>query len=302
MGVRRDIAKNHPGDTPPQSPQGGARATPRTRGRVRPGLHRVVGASQVAAGVALIVVNYIDYSGSSLLPGGHQEAYFLLGILVAASSIWWFGWFDRQPSPEEIRAAYDRTRSSASHGASPPDRSSARSASGSGAVGQKGDRLMRPGSAQPAAKVANARVFAALRTWSVRRRWAAAAAAAVIGVVIAVPTGIIRTSWYSRMTPVLWWNYPVWAASAVLGGLVFASYVREPNRRSVPKTATAGGVLSFLAVGCPICNKLIVAAIGVSGALNVFAPLQPVLGVLSVAVMAVALRQRLIGEIVCPTP
>lgn len=125
---------------------------------------------------------------------------------------------------------------------------------------------MSPGSAQLVEKVANVQVFAALRSWSMRRWWAATASAALIAVVIAVPTGIIRTSWYSRMTPVLWWNYPVWAVSALLGGLVFASYVREPNRRSVPKTATAGGVLSFLAVGCPICNKLIVAAIGVSGA------------------------------------
>jgi len=96
------------------------------------------GASQVAAGVALIVVNYIDYSGSSLLPGGHQEAYFVLGILVAASSIWWFGWFDRQPSPEQIRAAYDRTRSPASKDRSdtarpsPSGRSSGRPASRAG--------------------------------------------------------------------------------------------------------------------------------------------------------------------------
>lgn len=87
VGVRRETAKSPPGGAPPHP----GRATPRLRCRVRPWWHRVVGASQIAVGVVLIVVNYIDYGGSSLLPGGHQEAYFLLGILVAASSIWWFG-------------------------------------------------------------------------------------------------------------------------------------------------------------------------------------------------------------------
>ncbi len=76
------------------------------------------------------------------------------------------------------------------------------------------------GRAQPAEKVTNVQVFAALRHWSPRRWGAAAVSAVLIAAVIAVPTGIIRTSWYSRMTPVLWWNYPVWAVSGVLGGLV----------------------------------------------------------------------------------
>ena len=38
-----------------------------------------------------------------------------------------------------------------------------------------------------------------------------------------------------------------------------------------------GSMLSLFAVGCPICNKLVVMAVGVSGALNWFAPLQPLL-------------------------
>jgi hypothetical protein len=28
------------------------------------------------------------------------------------------------------------------------------------------------------------------------------------------------------MTPVVWWDYPIWAISAVLFGLVAATYVR----------------------------------------------------------------------------
>ncbi len=73
------------------------------------------------------------------------------------------------------------------------------------------------------------------------------------------------------MTPVLWWNYPVWALSSILTGALVATYVRDPAVR-VPATqggkTLLGGTLSLFAVGCPICNKLAVMAIGVTGALK----------------------------------
>jgi hypothetical protein len=112
------------------------------------------------------------------------------------------------------------------------------------------------------------------------------------------------------MTPVQWWNYPIWTATALLSGLIVATYVRQPVGDSPPDhargTGVAGGLLSFLAVGCPVCNKIVVAAIGVSGALDYWAPIQPVLGVASLGLLAWALYRRLDGERRCrltpPTP
>lgn len=145
-----------------------------------------------------------------------------------------------------------------------------------------------------------------MASWPLRRWVVAVAAAAVTALLTGVPTGIIETSLYTRMTPVLWWNYPVWALSAVLAGLIAATYVRlpdtetsAPDRSRRTAVATLG---SAFAIGCPICNKLIVAAIGVSGALNVWAPIQPVLGVLSIAVLLLGLVVRLRGEVRCPMP
>ena len=60
------------------------------------------------------------------------------------------------------------------------------------------------------------------------------------------------------------------------------------------------GLLSFFAVGCPVCNKLVVAALGTTGAVEVFAPVQPLLAVASVALLAVALRRRLATRSACP--
>jgi hypothetical protein len=127
-------------------------------------------------------------------------------------------------------------------------------------------------------------------------------AAVVTALILGIPTGIIPTSFYHRMTPVLWWNYPVWALSSVLTGALLATYVRDPAVE-VPTTQGGktflGSMLSLFAVGCPICNKLVVMAVGVTGALNWFAPIQPVLAVASLGLLAYALWARRRTAIAC---
>jgi hypothetical protein len=136
-----------------------------------------------------------------------------------------------------------------------------------------------------------------------RRRWVVALSTAfAVGLVIGTPTDVVPNPLYVRMTPVTWWNYPIWAVSAVLAGLVVATYVRvgpTPNARRDGATAFGGGAFSVLAVGCPICNKLVVAALGTGGALSYFGPVQPIIGVASLALLGVALALRLRAHIAC---
>ncbi len=137
--------------------------------------------------------------------------------------------------------------------------------------------------------------------WPMRRWLAAVIAMGLTALVIGIPTGIIQTPFYHRMTPVLWWNYPVWAVTAVLSGLICATYVRTADSSPRPsQVGFVGGFLSLLAVGCPICNKAVVFAIGVTGALDLWAPLQPLIAVLSLGLLGWALARRLSGERVCP--
>lgn len=122
-----------------------------------------------------------------------------------------------------------------------------------------------------------------------------------------VPTGVIETSFYTRMTPVTWWDYPVWATSAVLLGLIAATYVRVPGLADGPapdrsRQALGATILSTFAIGCPICNKLVVALIGVGGTLSYWAPLQPVLGMLSIGLLITGLVVRLRGAVACAAP
>lgn len=160
-----------------------------------------------------------------------------------------------------------------------------------------------PGAAAPAPLLARLGLTA-LTWWPVRRWLVAAIVTIVAALAMGVPTGIVETSFYTRMTPVLWWNYPIWAVSAVLVGLTAATYVRAPgaeDRRSPDRAGRTVGatVLSTFAIGCPVCNKLVVALIGVTGALSYWAPLQPVLGVLSVGLLATGLVLRLRGAVAC---
>jgi hypothetical protein len=136
-------------------------------------------------------------------------------------------------------------------------------------------------------------------TWP-PRRWSAAVVGTVIVAVLAgAPTDVVPNPLFDRMTPVQWWNYPILAATAVLGGLVIATYVRSPAQPTAVTTTAGGGLLSALAIGCPVCNKLILVLLGTSGALNLWAPIQPIVGLVSVGLLGWALRTRLAGERAC---
>jgi hypothetical protein len=115
--------------------------------------------------------------------------------------------------------------------------------------------------------------------------------AGVSGLLIALPTRLVPNEFFRRMTPTRPQDYVFWVTASLLFGLVVA--LRQPGSERHDAAALAGGLGTALAVGCPICNKLVVALLGVSGALNVYAPLQPVLGIASLALLAVALRARL---------
>lgn len=159
------------------------------------------------------------------------------------------------------------------------------------------DMAYRPDHAAPPTTAVSA-----IRLWPMRRWFVASAIAVATALALGIPTDIVPTSLYRRMTPVTWWDYPVWAVTAVLVGLVAATYVRFGDfrrPRGQAGRALGGGVASLFAVGCPICNKLVVAVLGVSGALSYFGPVQPLLGIGSVALLALALAVRLRSEFAC---
>lgn len=127
-----------------------------------------------------------------------------------------------------------------------------------------------------------------MAAWSWRRGLGAAVLSTIV---IGIPTDVIDTPWFTRMTPVRWWEYPVLGITAVLTGLWFA--MRARSGEGAPSGKMFGtSVLSALAVGCPICNKVVVGLLGVSGALSIWAPIQPALAAVSLALLVVAVTIR----------
>lgn len=124
------------------------------------------------------------------------------------------------------------------------------------------------------------------------RGWLVAVAGTIVTLdLIGIPAAIIDNPFFSRQTPVRTQDYVIWIATGILAGLVAGTFTLRVKKVAAGKAAS-GGILSFLAVGCPICNKLIVLLLGVSGALTYFAPLQIYIGVASLALLVWALHLR----------
>lgn len=143
-------------------------------------------------------------------------------------------------------------------------------------------------------------------SWPLRRWLLGSAFAVGYAVLVGVPTDLIDTPWFWREIPPTWWAWPALIVSSVLAGLLTATYVATPGQGSSDESSTGrgmvGGVLTFFAVGCPVCNKLVLLALGTSGAISWFEPLQPALQMLAIGLLAWALHARLRNERSCAAP
>ncbi len=128
-------------------------------------------------------------------------------------------------------------------------------------------------------------------------------------------SAIIPNPVFGRSIPPEPFAIVVWLVSAPLAGLIAATYVVPLSGNDAPALVAGatpladagatqrsgdgttlgslGGFAAFLAIGCPLCNKVALVLLGTSGALSVFAPIQPLIGAVSVALLAVTLAWRL---------
>lgn len=163
----------------------------------------------------------------------------------------------------------------------------------------------------------------ALRGWTPRQGGAAVLLTLAFAVLLGVPTVLIPNPVFGREVPPQTWSYVTWVLSSALAGMLAATYVRPAPRVESGVTPTqddatsvevaagpaasdrpsrwglAGGALTWFAVGCPVCNKIALLALGYAGTMRWFAPAQPVLAVVAVTMTAGALVVRLRGQVLC---
>ncbi|POH72230.1 hypothetical protein [Arthrobacter glacialis] len=140
-----------------------------------------------------------------------------------------------------------------------------------------------------------------LSVWQLRRWVVAAVVAALAFVVVAIPTDLIPNPFFDRVIPPTWWSHAALIISSALTGFLVATYVASPlaGTGTTNKSGVAASVLAFFAVGCPVCNKLVLLALGTSGAMTFFEPLQPLLAILSLGLLLWALLRRVSQENAC---
>ena len=164
----------------------------------------------------------------------------------------------------------------------------------------------------------NSCFLAAFLTWSVRRWVAALAVAGLTYLFFGLSTAVLSNPVFGREVPPTPWAPQVLVATAVLSGLLTATYVRNSGPAPIRLAATSaiedstagtrtaragamGSLLAYLAIGCPVCNKIALLLLGTTGALNIYAPIQPYMGAIGLALLALALIVRLRGEVSCAT-
>jgi hypothetical protein len=147
--------------------------------------------------------------------------------------------------------------------------------------------------------------FTSILNWSPKRWVVAIFVGLATYLVIAIPTAVIKNPVFGREIPVTSWTVTVLVITSVLTGLLTATYVKNDFSDENPKQfkiGSAGALLSFFAVGCPVCNKLALIALGYSGAIQYFAPIQPYLALAGIVLLAYSLRMRLKNEYSCALP
>ena len=144
-------------------------------------------------------------------------------------------------------------------------------------------------------------LWPALRLFGLKGWIAATVGAVAAFVALGVATAMIDNPYFIRMIPARDQDYVIWIVSSLLFGLVVGTFAISSVKGNEGK-AMGGGILTFLAVGCPICNKLVLVFLGVSGALAYFEPVQLYLGIGSVILLVwtLLLRSRSVSR-ACPT-
>lgn len=127
-----------------------------------------------------------------------------------------------------------------------------------------------------------------------------------------VAAAIIPNPVFGRQIPPEPFAIAVWLVSAPLMGLLGATYsapaipaatatrlmplIIAPaggaSHRQGTTLGTVAGFGAFLAIGCPVCNKVALVLLGVGGAMTAFAPLQPLIGAASLVLLAGTLAWR----------
>lgn len=145
----------------------------------------------------------------------------------------------------------------------------------------------------------------ALVTFTPRRIMVAAVAGVFTFLFLGLTTALIPNPVFGRPIDAPVWGFSALVVTSVLAGITLATYIKTPlpaDQDTGTRQFTLGGILAFFAIGCPTCNKLVLIALGSSGAITWFAPIQPYLAAAGLALLVWVAVKRLANDTSCRIP
>jgi hypothetical protein len=139
-----------------------------------------------------------------------------------------------------------------------------------------------------------------LRSWTPTQWLVAFFGGLTTFLALGLPTDVIDNPVFGRAIDETPWAMPVLLVTSVLAGLLLGTYVNARPFDRAAKSGSFGGLLAYFAIGCPVCNKLVLLALGTTGAVNYFEPVQPYLAALGIVALAYAFHKRVTMSSVCP--
>lgn len=102
-------------------------------------------------------------------------------------------------------------------------------------------------------------------------------------------TALWQNPFFTRMTPTSGYEYWLLTAESILIGLYFA----VPKAVVSGTCSTVGGVLGFLGIACPVCNKILLLLFGSGLLLSYFEPIRLYVGIVGIILLAIAVQRKL---------
>lgn len=118
--------------------------------------------------------------------------------------------------------------------------------------------------------------------------------------ILSMPTAVVKNQFFTRMTPVYWFDYLFLVINSVLIGLYYGLVFNNPSQKTcqVERKSYLAQGLSFLGIACPICNKILVLFFGVTFLLTFLEPIRPYISLFSTVMLIWLIGRRLNGTFV----
>src|SRR3989338_7861310 len=91
-------------------------------------------------------------------------------------------------------------------------------------------------------------------------------------------------------------DYFFLASTSILLAALISLKLYHRSKKSIGAKELVGGGAGFLAFSCPICNVLLVSALGAGTVLTFIEPLRPIAGIASIAILGFLLYKELTCE------